>query len=190
MGRWAPDGRQRLQNAGIELLRERGYDAVSVADIAERAGLTKRTFFNHFDDKRDLLFAGAQDLEDAVVRFVESAGPELPAFETALWAFSEACVGLAPHVPFARERRELIDSSQALQERDLVKAALLIAAVEAALCRRGIPARHARLATVAAHEVFRTAYESWSMTPDADCRELMSTTARELREILSTPSPA
>jgi AcrR family transcriptional regulator len=181
MARWAPDARQRLQEAGIDLLREHGYDAVTIAEIAARAGLTRRTFFNHFDDKRDLLFAGAQDLQDTAVRFVEDAAPTLSPFDTALDAFARAGGTLARLVPFEQERRTLIDSSQALQERDLVKAAALVTAVAAALQRRGAPADRARLAAATAHEVFRVAYSRWSTAPDHDFGRLMERTAHDLR---------
>ena len=59
MGRWEPDARGRLVKAAMELYGERGFEQTTVAEIAERAGLTERTFFRHFADKREVLFAGA-----------------------------------------------------------------------------------------------------------------------------------
>lgn len=185
MGRWAPDARQRLQSAGMELLREHGYDNVSVADIAERAGLTRRTFFNHFPDKQDLLFAGAQELEDTVIRCIEQAAPDRAPFPTAIDAFSTAGQTLTPFVPFAMERRRIIDSAPALRERELTKAASLIRATEQALERRGTPPRRAHFASAVAHEVFRTAYDIWSTQPTADFEELMRSTTTDLRESLN-----
>lgn len=174
----------------MELLRERGYDAVTVAEIAERAGLTRRTFFNHFDDKRDLLFAGAQDLQDTAVHFVTTAAPELSPFNAALEAFTRAGATLAELVPFERQRRTLIDSSQALQERDLVKAASLVNAVARALQLRGIPVGQARLAAATAHEVFRAAYERWSTAPASEFSTLMHSTEADLRAALAGGQPS
>ena len=73
MVRWEPDSRGRLAQAAMELYGERGFDQTTVADIAERAGLTERTFFRHFTDKREVLFSGAQALQDLLVTTVVGA---------------------------------------------------------------------------------------------------------------------
>jgi AcrR family transcriptional regulator len=67
MSRWEPDARGRLGQAAIELYVERGFDDTTVADIAERAGLTERTFFRHFADKREVLFAGQDEFQQLFV---------------------------------------------------------------------------------------------------------------------------
>ena len=67
MGRWKPDARGRLEQAAFELFTERGFEQTTVAEIAERAGLTERTFFRYFADKREVLFAGADALQELFV---------------------------------------------------------------------------------------------------------------------------
>ena len=73
MGRWEPNARGRLEQAAMELYLERGFDQTTVAEIAERAGLTERTFFRHFADKREVLFAGAGALQELLVSAVAGA---------------------------------------------------------------------------------------------------------------------
>src|SRR5215472_3630839 len=73
MGRWEPDARGRLERAALELYGERGFEQTTVAEIAGRAGLTERTFFRHFADKREVLFAGSAALRDLIVNAVTSA---------------------------------------------------------------------------------------------------------------------
>ena len=73
MGRWQPNARGRLEQAALELYVERGFEQTTVEEIARRAGLTERTFFRHFADKREVLFAGAASLQDLLVRSVASA---------------------------------------------------------------------------------------------------------------------
>ena len=73
MGRWLPDARVRLQEAALALYGEHGYEETTVAEIAERAGLTKRTFFRYFTDKREVLFWGAELLEQQMVAAIEAA---------------------------------------------------------------------------------------------------------------------
>src|ERR1700721_1862099 len=73
MGRWEPDARGRLAQAASPLYGERGFEQTTVAEIAERAGLTERTFFRHFADKREVLFAGADALRELLVDTVAKA---------------------------------------------------------------------------------------------------------------------
>src|SRR5579875_3758532 len=73
MGRWEPDAPGRLQRAALELYAEHGYEQTTVAEIAQRAGLTERTFFRHFADKREVLFHGSQELEQRMVAAVRAA---------------------------------------------------------------------------------------------------------------------
>ena len=100
MGRWEPDARGRLEQAALELYGERGFEQTTVAEIAERAGLTERTFFRHFADKREVLFGGAGVLEELLVSTVADA-PESAAPIDAVAAALEAAGAVL------QERREL-----------------------------------------------------------------------------------
>src|SRR5664279_6015043 len=81
MGRWAPDARGRLERAAMELYGERGFESTTVAEIAERAGLTERTFFRHFADKREVLFSGGAALQEFLVGMVDAAPSSLAPIE-------------------------------------------------------------------------------------------------------------
>ena len=73
MTRWEPGAPERLAQAALELYAERGFEQTTVAEIAKRAGLTERTFFRHFTDKREVLFAGQDDFQRLFVTEVEAA---------------------------------------------------------------------------------------------------------------------
>src|SRR5580692_10520517 len=108
MGRWQPDARGRLERAAMELYSERGYEQTTVAEIAARAGLTERTFFRHFADKREVLFAGADGLAEIVVRAVASAPDSATPIAAAAAGVEAAGVLLQERREFARQRQRVI----------------------------------------------------------------------------------
>ena len=140
MARWEPDARARLVGAALDLFNERGYDETTVAQIAERAGLTKSTFFRHFPDKRDVLAAG----QDAMAQLLRDGIAAAPADATPLAA---VCSGLmSVSVAFTSITRELapklkaaIAASAELQQRNALKQIGLAAAMAEALQARGVP---------------------------------------------------
>jgi AcrR family transcriptional regulator len=181
MARWEPDAEGRLQQAAVTLFLERGYAEVTIAQIAERAGLTRRTFFNHFADKREVLFAGALSLEASAVKYLAEASAGLGAIEAAVAALTRAGQDLSGYAQFTRLRADLIASAPELQERDLIKRAALASAVAGALRRRHVPDRAADLAAQAAVTVFTTAWVDWGDDPAADFGALMQRSLAELR---------
>jgi AcrR family transcriptional regulator len=187
MARWEPDARGRLQQAAMDLFRERGYADVTVAEIADRAGLTKRTFFNHFADKREVFFANARLFEASVLTHLASADPALGAIDTTIEALTRCGLELA-EVSTAEEaqaRFALIASTPELRERDLIKTAGLIAAMVEALGRRGVPPRVAGFAAEAGVAVFNAAIADWLAAPAADFPALMRKVLEELRGAVS-----
>jgi AcrR family transcriptional regulator len=164
MGRWAPDSRGRLQEAAMKLFIERGYENVTVADIAERAGLTKRSFFNHFADKREVFFAQADVLEARVVAALAEADGAHP-LDAAVAAYAEAGAEMEGFADLVRARREIVDSSSELRERELAKMASLTTSVAAALAARGVEARDAFFAAQAATTIYMTATDDWARDP-------------------------
>jgi AcrR family transcriptional regulator len=182
MARWEPDAQGRLQLAALELFRERGYAEVTVAEIAGRAGLTKRTFFNHFADKREVLFAGAKDFEAGIVKHLTEAGDDLAPIDAAIVALTRSSLELAQYSDFARVRRDLIASSPELQERDLIKMTSLASAIAEALRQRHVPARTATLTAQAAVTVFTTAYDDWADDSTEDFDTLMQRSLTEFRQ--------
>lgn len=161
MGRWDPDADGRLQQAAMALYLERGYEDVTVAEIAAAAGLTKRTFFRYFADKREVLFAGAPAFQTRVVAAVLEAPDDAAPIDIVVAALSEGAAQLVQYGQFARARRDLIASSADLQERELIKMASLTAAIAAALRERGTDPAQAHLTSQAGITVFTTAYDRW-----------------------------
>lgn len=138
MPRNAEPARRRLQQATLELFRERGYDATTTAEIAARAGVTERTFFRHFPDKREALFDGEKSFRDALTEAVAGAPEGLAPMDALFCAFRSVEPMLERNRSFAEPRHEIIARTPALQERVLTKTANLIGALSAALGRRGV----------------------------------------------------
>ncbi len=133
VGRWKPDARGRLEQAALQLFTERGYDQTTTAEIAERAGLTERTFFRYFADKREVLFGGASALQEVFVSRV-AAAPDGTGPIDAVAAGLDAVAEFLQEIPErARSRQAVIAANQELQERELIKLATLAAAAAAAL---------------------------------------------------------
>lgn len=163
MGRWQPHARGRLEQAALALYSERGFENTTVAEIAERAGLTERTFFRHFADKREVLFAGAGALQDLIVSTVAGASDALPPMEAVaagLEAAGTRYFGPERH-EFARRRQAIIAANSDLQERELIKLASLSAALAQTLRRRGLGGPAARLTAEIAIAIFKSAFERW-----------------------------
>jgi AcrR family transcriptional regulator len=164
MSRWEPNALERLQQAAFDLYTERGYDQTTVAEIATRAGLTERTFFRHFADKREVLFAGGDRFRAAIVDSVEAAPPSATALE-AVTAGVEAAGSVFPALELVRRRQALILANPELQERELVKLASVATSLGEALRRRGVPDTAAELAAETATSVLRIALARWIEDP-------------------------
>jgi AcrR family transcriptional regulator len=189
MGRWEPDAPGRLQQAAMALFRERGYAEVTVAEIADRAGLTKRTFFNHFADKREVVFAGAKDFEASVVKHLAEADDDLDPIDAAVAGLTRSGLELSQYRDFGRARQELIASSPELQERDLIKMTSLALAMAETLRQRQIPARTATLTAQAAVAVFTAAYGDWVEDSTTDLDTLMRRSLADLRQAVGGGAP-
>src|SRR5579864_7752098 len=129
MGRWEPNARGRLERAALELYVERGFEQTTVAEIASRAGLTERTFFRYFADKREVLFGGAGALQDLLVRTVASAPASAAPLDAVAAAFEAAGALLQERRAYALQRQTVIAAHAELQERELIKLASLAAAL-------------------------------------------------------------
>ncbi len=161
MTRWEPNARGRLELAALELYGERGYDQTTVAEIAKRAGLTERTFFRHFADKREVLFYGARMLQDWLVKGIEDAPAGLPPINAVGASLEAVAVSLEERRELARQRQAIVAATPELQERELIKLASLSAALAGALRRRGVTDPGASLAAEAGVAVFRVAFQRW-----------------------------
>ncbi|HEV2369481.1 MAG TPA: TetR family transcriptional regulator, partial [Acidimicrobiales bacterium] len=165
MGRWEPDARGRLEEAALELYVERGFENTTVAEIAARAGLTERTFFRHYADKREVLFAGSTAFVELLARAVVDApgsAPPLAAVGAALEAAGEVIQARGQR---ARLRHKVIGATAELRERELLKMASSASALADGLRRRGVEAREASLVAEAGMAVFRVAFERWVQQP-------------------------
>jgi AcrR family transcriptional regulator len=170
MGRWEPNAHGRLEVAALELYGERGFDQTTVAEIANRAGLTERTFFRYFTDKREVLFYGASALQELLVSNVASAPDSTAPIDAVAAALEVAGGFLQQRRDFARKRQAIIDANTELQERELIKLATLGAAMAKVLRSRGVSEPAASLAAEAGIAVFKVAFDSW--IADADERDL------------------
>lgn len=162
MGRWEPNARGRLADAALELYSERGFEQTTVAEIARRAGLTERTFFRHYADKREVLFSVVVPLQDLMTRALADA-PEAatPVDALALGLEAGSEVFTDDRREFSRRRQAVITANVELQERELVKLASMASALADALRRRGVTEPAASLIAEAGVAVFKVGFERW-----------------------------
>jgi AcrR family transcriptional regulator len=166
MARWEPNARERLEHAALALFVEHGYDATTVAEIADRAGLTKSTFFRYFADKREVLFGGQDILAGLFADAIEAAGPSATTVDCLGAALESVTVVFTPERhEVAPQRRAAIAANSELQERELLKRARLASAIADALRARRADDTTARLAAEMGVLAFSTAYARWA-APD------------------------
>ncbi|TWV55897.1 TetR family transcriptional regulator [Streptomyces misionensis] len=161
MGRWEPNGRERLAKAALELYGERGFEQTTVAEIAKRAGLTERTFFRHYADKREVLFAGSGELERLFADAVADVPPSATPLDALAAGLDAVCEMFEERREFAGKRHAVISATAELRERELIKLASLAAALADTLRRRGVPEPVASLTAETGVAVFKVAFERW-----------------------------
>lgn len=187
MGRWEGDARGRLERAAFELYLENGFEQTTVTQITQRAGLTTRTFFRHFVDKRDVLFVGADELAERVAKTIAAAPAAWSAMKAAASGLNIAGAALQERRDEARDRRSLILATPELRERELMKFASLATTVSDALRERGVEDRPARLIAEATIAGFRVAFEYWGDHPDRELPQLVDETLDELKATVGSP---
>lgn len=184
MGRWEPDAQGRMMRAAIELFAERGFDKTTAGDIAERAGVTERTFFRHFADKREVLFAGSDVMERTAYDAITAAPADLTPLDAALTGMVAAGGLLADRHDHAVRRARIVAANPSLHERELLKLAALTEATVSALRGRGVTEPTAGLAAHSAVTVFHVAFARWVSTDEPpgfdDC---VADAAAALREL-------
>jgi AcrR family transcriptional regulator len=189
MARWEPGARERLQAAALELFATRGYEQTTAAEIAQSVGLTERTFFRHFSDKREVLFYGQEDFLRAFIDGVDAAPPGASPLEVVASALHVA----ASFFPderrsYSRMRQSVIDQNPALRERELHKLAGVAVAVAEALRARGIGEPAATLAAESGATVFGIAFAQWIREDEK--RSLADIASDVLNELLNLTGAA
>lgn len=179
------NARTRLQRAALELFRERGYDRTTAAEIASRAGVTERTFFRYFPDKREVLFDGEARVRTALTASIAEAPAELGPLDTLFQAFRLFEPMLEGNRPYALPRQAIIAVTPALHERELAKIAALADALAETLQARGVAASSATLAAQTGMVAFVQATHAWLDDPRVSFSERLDLAARELRSLFT-----
>ncbi|HEX4183552.1 MAG TPA: TetR family transcriptional regulator [Caulobacteraceae bacterium] len=186
MPRSGEDARRRLQQAALELFRERGYEATTTAEIAARAGVTERTFFRHFPDKREALFNGEEAFRAALGDAVLEAPASLSPMDALRAAFCSVEGMLLDNRSFSEPRQAVIAQTPALQERVLTKTAGLIETLAAMLRRRGVTESDARLAAHVGMAAFSYATRAWFYDPEPGLGVHLTRAFDVLQDLVST----
>lgn len=181
MPRSGDHARERLREAALALYAEQGYDTTTTAQIAARAGVTERTYFRHFTDKREVLFDGEAELRDVLCEAVAAAAADLPPLPVLQSAFLAAVPLFVAGRPIAERRQAVIAVTPALQERALAKTAALAAALADALTARGVTAPTAALAAQVALAAFGWAAGAWAGTSAEELATLIVNAGHEVR---------
>lgn len=190
MPRWEPNAVERLQNAAFELFDEQGFERTTVVEIARQAGLTQRTFFNHFPDKREVLFSLAAELQQAILAEIAACGDTVPPLDAVVGALQVATDTMFKERRAAVTRRlQIIAANPELQERELSKRSTLTDAIAAALHARGLDPETAFLTASAGMLVLQTAERRWTQPAESrPLRELLSDALGSLRTTVSQRS--
>jgi AcrR family transcriptional regulator len=185
MGRWQPDSRGRLAKAALILFDEQGFDDTTVSEVAAAAGVTERTFFRQFPDKREVLFGGNRDLEAEVRAGIAEADADLAPIDLVAAGLRRAADMLGERRDFARRRARVITANPELRERDLVKNAEMAESLATALRDRGVDETTATLAAEAGTGAFRIALQRWtSASSDTALEDLVQESLTSLRSIV------
>ena len=179
------DVRSRLYRAALELFGEHGYDRTTAAGIAARAGVTERTFFRYFPDKREVLFEGSIVLQAALVAAVAEAAKELGPLDALFEAFCSVAPLLQNNRAYSEPRHDVISSTPALAERELAKLAALSDALAEALRARGVAELPAVLAARTGMAAFAHATISWLEKPEPGLVDRLDAALRELKALLA-----
>lgn len=161
MTRWEPNAQGRLEQAALELFAEHGFERTTVAEIAARAGLTERTFFRHYADKREVLFGGASGLDERLARAVAEAPQAFTPLEAVAAGLATITSALQERRGFATKRQKILAVTPELQERELKKLASWATAIAGALRPRGVDDSTATLVAEVGVTVFRVAFQHW-----------------------------
>lgn len=184
MSRWEPNARGRLEQAALELYSERGFEQTTVIEIARRAGLTERTFFRHYADKREVLFAGAASLQELFVSTLTAAPQSAAPIDAVAAALQAAAAVFEERREHSRQRQKVINANAELRERELIKLASLSAALAEALRGRGVADPGASLAAEAGIAVFKIAFERWiDGTDERDMSQFIRESLDELKAV-------
>ena len=183
MGRWKPDGRSRIEAAALELFCERGFEGATTAEIAERAGLTERTFFRHFADKREVLFGKQGQLQTALTEAIAAAPANLAPLEVVAHGLAKGAGAIfEANRHSVLQRQAVLETVAGLKEREMLKMAALCAAIAGALGERGADETTASLCAEMGIIVFRTAFARWSEPDNArPFAELVGETLDQLK---------
>jgi AcrR family transcriptional regulator len=186
MGRWEPNARGRLAQAALTLYAEQGFEQTTAAEIARHAGLTERTFFRHYADKREVLFYGSDSLRDLLVGAVAEAPASATALDAVSAALQVAGALVQENPELARLRYAVVSANAELRERELVKFAEFAAAIAGALRDRGIPEPVASLAAETGIAVYRVAFARWISEPgQRDLPRILRESVDELSSVLT-----
>ncbi|WP_328647920.1 TetR family transcriptional regulator [Amycolatopsis sp. NBC_00348] len=184
MGRWEPGASGRLREAALALYLERGFEQTMVADIAERAGVTARTFFRYFADKREVLFDAAAELEEKALAALEAAPATTSPLDLVVAALETTADVIGYDRELVRKRHAVIMANAELQERELIKLAGMSAALADGLRRRGVGDTEAGLAAETGAAVYRVAFQRWvDAAEDLDLRDALRQTFTQLRSL-------
>lgn len=162
MGRWQAGARKRLEQAALELFLEQGFAETTVPEITALAGLTTRTFFRHFADKREVLFADEEELPALVERLIAEApvslGP-MAVIAHGLKPFAETV--FEGRLESLRTRHAIISADEGLRERELRKLDILSRAISQGFLSRGADELTSTLAAKLAMTIFNVASMRW-----------------------------
>jgi len=189
MGRWQPGAQDRLGRAALELFLERGFEETTVPQITERAGLTTRTFFRYFADKREVLFADDDEMPALAEDLLARAPATMAPMPVIAWGLPRVTSAFEDRLDFLRARRRIVETSVGLRERELHKFADLSDSIARGFQARGVDEVTAALAAETAVGVVKISLQHW-LDDGGDLAAVVEQTMNALRVLTTGPGPA
>jgi len=170
--------------SALELFTEQGFEKTTTLEVAERAGVTERTFYRYFSDKREVLFNASNELQSVIIAAIDAAPPSTDVLETVVTAMEAGAAVLEENRSYSQARAKVIAANPSLQERELLKFSTMSAATSAALRAKGVSPLAAAISAESGATIFKIAFETWIGDDSAGTfAHCIRTTYNELRAL-------
>lgn len=162
--------RPRVERAALDLFTRRGFENVTSDEVADAAGISRRTFFRYYATKADAVWGDFTGHVDRLGELLAAADPDRPVLRSVCAAYVEVNDYAGAELPLLRERMRLILTEPALLARSQLRFAEVDRAVAQYVAGRTGDSPTAlvpRLVAATTRAAATTAFEAWLADEDA-----------------------
>jgi mycofactocin system transcriptional regulator len=175
--------RGRIESAALDLFTRRGFEGVTIDEVAEVAGISRRTFFRYFATKADAVWGDFAGHVDRLRDLLHEAGTGQTVLTSICDAYVEVNDYAPGDLPLLRQRMQLILTEPALQAHSQVRYADVDRVVaEYVAARTGTEPGELlpRLVATSTRAAATTAFEAWLTSPEFSLDKALRTAFDEL----------